>query len=427
MNRTLICAISALACAAAVCAQTRDVTVTISNPSATDRCYEPIAISLNKVKKLNFEVKNAEVRDMATGKLLPMQVDDTDGDRKHDEIFFLADMKAGEKKQYMVSLKGTTVADEDKKVTDKDEEQEPFIYTALQLRDKADKHPDVLRVEAPGSSNVFNDIYMHGVTIESDIVGYRIYFDHRQNIDLYGKRKKRIEIPITQFYTTAAQLQEGYGVDVLWAGGAIGCGSLKDWKDNQPSNWTDVDVRGQRVITTGPLRTIVEVYDLGTSDGKGSTFDMTQRYTLCAHHRDLQVDVSLNGAKGKTLCTGVQKVGATATDSVRQGHLPVGFARADGLAASWGCDYPDMGKKHIWGPQAIGLAVYVPQEHVRGTKEDDLNYLLLTKPDDDGKLRYYVTFCAAMEEDGSKTSEDWMAEAEAWMERLRTPVGITIK
>lgn len=420
MNRALISAISALACAAAACAQTRDVTVTVSNPSAIDRRYEPIAISLSKVKKLGFEVKDAEVRDMATGKCLPVQIDDTDGDRKTDEIFFLADMKAGEKKQYAVSLKGA-------KDTDAEKKQESFIYTALQLRDKADKHPNVLRVEAPGTSNVFNDIYMHGVTIESDIVGYRIYFDHRQNIDLYGKRKKRIEIPVTQFYTTAAQLQEGYGVDVLWAGGAIGCGSLKDWKDNQPSNWTDVEVRGQRIVATGPLRTIVEVYDLGTSDGKGGRFDMRQRYTLCAHHRDLTVDVSLNGAREKTLCTGVQKVGATAADSVRQGHASTGFARDDGLAASWGCDYPDMGKKHIWAPQAIGMAAYVPQKHMEGTKEDDLNYLLLTRPDDEGKLRYYVTFCAAMEEDGAKTSAEWMAEVEDWMERMKTQVSITIK
>lgn len=420
MNRTLICAIGALAYAAAACAQTRNVTVAVSNPSATDRSNEPIAISLSKVKKLNFEVKDAEVRDSATGKTLPVQIDDTDGDRKADEIFFLADMRAGEKKQYVVSLKAA-------KHQETEKELEPFIYTALQLRDKADKHPDVVRVEAPGMSNVFNDIYMHGVTIESDIVGYRIYFDHRQNIDLYGKRKRRIELPVTQFYTTATQLQEGYGVDVLWAGGAIGCGSLKDWKDNQPSNWTDVEVRGQRVVTTGPLRTIVEVYDLGTSDGKGGTFDMTQRYTLCAHHRDLTVDVSLNGAEDKTLCTGVQKVGATATDSVRQGHLPAGFARADGLAASWGCDYPDMGKKQIWGPQPIGLAVYVPQAHVRGTKEDELNYLLQMTADSAGQLRYHVSFCAAMEEGGAKTSEEWMAEAEAWMERMRTPVSITIK
>ena len=85
---------------------------------------------------------------------------------------------------------------------------EPRIYTALQLRDKQDKHPDVLRVEAKGTSNIFNDIYMHGITVESDVVGYRIYFDERQNIDLYGKQQRRIELPETQFYTTSDRIKE---------------------------------------------------------------------------------------------------------------------------------------------------------------------------------------------------------------------------
>lgn len=420
MNKTLTCAIGALAWASVACGQTRDVTVSVSNSSDADRMNEPIVIKLKEVKKLAFDVKNAVVRDAASGALLPMQIDDMDGDRRADEIFFLADLKAGEKKQYIVSLKGTSDAAAPR-------EQEQFIYTALQLRDKAEKHPEVLRVEAPGCSNIFNDIYMHGVTIESDIVGYRIYFDHRQNIDLYGKRKKRIELPVTQFYTSSEQLKDGYGVDVLWAGGAIGCGSLKDWVDEQPANWTDVEVRGQRVVTTGPLRCVVETYDLGASDGTGSRFDMRQRYTLCAHHRDMTVDVSISGTGDKMLCTGVQKVGATAADSVRQGHMPTGFVRADGLAASWGCDYPDMGKKQIWGPKAVGLAVYVPRKYVQGTKEDELNYLLQMKADNDGQLRYHVSFCAAMEDDGPKTSSEWMAEAEKWMRRQQTPVAVTIK
>ena len=39
-------------------------------------------------------------------------------------------------------------------------------------------------------------------------------------------------------------------MDVLWAGNAIGCGSFKDWKGGKPENWTEVGVRGQRIVTT---------------------------------------------------------------------------------------------------------------------------------------------------------------------------------
>ena len=409
-------------------AQNRDIKVTVNNPSDADRHNEPVAVKLKDVKKLTFDVKKAEVRDAASGKKVQVQLDDMDGDRRTDEIFWLADVKAGETKTYMLSLKGKDDASgecDGEKHTNADDGK--WTYTALQLRDKADKHPDVLKVEAPGKSNVFNDIYMHGMTVESDMVGYRIYFDHRQNIDLYGKRKRRIELPVTQFYTTAEQLNEGYGVDVLWAGGAIGCGTLKNWTQGKPGNWTDVEVRGQRVVTSGALRTVVEMYDLGAADGNGGRFDMWQRYTLCAHHRDMLVEVTTRDAANKVLCTGVQKVGTAAADSVKRGHESVGSVKENGLAVSWGCDYPDMGKKSIWAPVAVGLAVWVPQRYVVGTEEDELNYLVKMKSDENGKLKYWLSFCAEIEDDGPKSGEEWIREANIWKRMLENEVVIKIR
>ena len=44
------------------------------------------------------------------------------------------------------------------------------------------------------------------------------------------------------------------------------------------ANWTDVAVRGQRVVTAGRLRAVVDVYDLGVTDGKGGRYDVHQYY-----------------------------------------------------------------------------------------------------------------------------------------------------
>lgn len=193
MKKTILYILFAFIGLAESQAQNRDVKVTVNNPSDVDRHNEPVAVKLKDVKKLTFDVKKAEVRDAASGKKVQVQLDDMDGDRRTDEIFWLADVKAGETKTYVLSLKGKDDASGECDVEENiNADDGKWTYTALQLRDKADKHPDVLKVEAPGKSNVFNDIYMHGMTVESDMVGYRIYFDHRQNIDLYGKRKRRI-------------------------------------------------------------------------------------------------------------------------------------------------------------------------------------------------------------------------------------------
>ena len=396
-------------------AQVKTVQVTVTNDWSADKANEPVTVRLSEVKKLGFEVKRAKV--MKDGEEVPCQLDDMNGDLLADEVFFLTDIKAGETQTFDVELKAEEEA----------YAMTPRIYTALQIRDKQDKHPDVLRVEASGNSFLFNDIYMHGVTIESELTGYRIYFDHRQNIDLYGKKHRRLELEETQFYTSTEQLAEGYGVDVLWAGNAIGCGSFKDWKDGKPENWTDVKVRGQRVVTTGGLRTVVEVYDLGTKADDNTFYNMHQYYSLYAGHRDLKVDVTFDQRLDKAFCTGVQKVGVTADDSVRRGHLPQGILRADGIAASWGCDYPDMGKKQQWAPEPVGLAVYVPTEYVTETKEDDLNYLYVLKPGKDAAIHYYISFCADKEDEGYHSAKEWFASLDAWKEGVTHPVTVRVK
>lgn len=413
--KKVVLLLAMLPCMLMASAQVKTVQVVVKNDWGVDKANEPVAVRLSDVKKLAFEVRGAKV--MREGREVPCQLDDMDGDLLMDEVFFLADIKAGE----------TQVFDVELMAKEAEGGVEPRIYTALQIRDKQDKHPDVLKVEAAGSSFLFNDIYMHGVTIESELTGYRIYFDHRQNIDLYGKKHRRIELPETQFYTSVEQLAQGYGVDVLWAGNAIGCGSFKDWKDGKPENWTDVKVRGQRVVTTGALRTVVEVYDLGTKAEDGTLYNMCQRYSLYAGHRDLKVDVTFDKVLDKAFCTGVQKVGVTADDSVRRGHLPEGILRADGIAASWGCDYPDMGKKQQWPPEPVGLAVYVPTEYVTETKEDDLNYLYVLKADKNATIHYYVSFCADKEDDGYHSAKEWFASLDGWKNGIDHPVKVVVK
>lgn len=401
------------------------VQVTVKNSSNLAKANEPVVVKLADIKGMSFTPEHALVKD--GDEMVRCQLDDMDGDLRADELFFLTDLKPKESKTFSVELAISPTS-----AMTEAEKAEPRIYTALQIRDKKDLHPDVRCIEAPATSNIFNDVYMHGMTIESELCGYRIYFDHRQNIDLYGKKYRRIELPETQFYTTADQIAKGYGVDVLWAGQAIGCGSFKNWTGSNPDNWTNLKVRGQRVVTSGPLRTVVELYDLGinyTKDvkpGYKDQYDIRQYYTMYAGHRDLKVDIVFSKQVKDQFCTGVQKVGVTAEDSVRRGHKPEGILRADGIVASWGCDYPDMGKKQLWGPEAIGMAVYMPKEYIKDSKEDELNYVYVVEPKD-AAIHYYLSFCADKEEQGYHTAKEWFASLDQWKQNITSPVQVTIK
>ena len=411
-------------------AENKSIKMTVSNESNIDKVCEPVVLKLKDVKKLKFNVADATVKLSGTDETLPVQIDDMDGDYKSDELVFLTDIKAHERKTFEVVLY-------DKQVDVDSGHNKDKVYVALQFRDRKDRWPDLSRVEAPGETNIFNDIYMHGITLENDYVGFRIYFDERQNIDLYGKKKQRIELPLTQFYTSQEQLDEDYGTDVLWAGKAIGCGSFKRFYNGEPENWLSdvVGTRGQRIVVKGPIRTVIEVYDLGIAqkpekdDGNKAPeyLDVHQYYTLYAGRRDMRVDVRYNikpNTQERQFCTGVQKVGVTADDSVRMGHAPAGILREDGIVASWGCDYPDMGKKQLWAPEPIGMAVYMPKQYIKGSKETELDYLYIVEPKDN-ELHYWLSFCCDKEEkDSYHSSAEWFNSMNSWKESLEKQVVI---
>ena len=371
-------------------AQQRTFTVHVKSVSMTNQHDVPVVID---VRKVHFEVKSAKVT--LNGREVPCQLDDMDGDFKADEVVFLADVQAMQKRKYKVNISSRG-------------SQKEFpvrVYAHIGLNDKYGKLPTIHGIEAPGDSYIFKDVYPHGAEFESELTAYRVYVDNRQNIDLYGKRKRRLELEKTHFYSVKEDLDAGYGNDVLWAGGSMGCGTLREFRNGSPVLIDDVRLRGQRVVAYGPLRTVVEMKDMGWNGNNVKT-----RYILYAGHREVEVQVESDGAlRHLQLCTGVQKVG----DS------PVGWVQGNGLAASWGEDYPDYGKKELYAPAAVGLGVYVPEPYFAGTAEDSLQYMCKLRMDKQHRLRYYVTFCADMEEEGGcHSADEWFAYLRKWREEM---------
>lgn len=56
--------------------------------------------------------------------------------------------------------------------------------------------------------NPYWSLHHHGAAFENDMVAYRIYFDHRQTVDIYGKYNKGLELKQTQFYPDENQKKQ---------------------------------------------------------------------------------------------------------------------------------------------------------------------------------------------------------------------------
>ena len=405
MKRTLSMAFIATLFSAAT-AQTT-VTFQVSNPSKAPRTDVPVIIPLEAGWG---PVATAIVTDGQ--KEIPCQLDDLDQDGTFDELCFLADLKSKENATYQVTFAA---------------EGEPRTYPArvyaemLIRNDKVkekNKHNNFIEsITARGDcANSYNIQHHHGVDFESELNGIRIYFDQRQTIDLYGKYQKRLELEATQFYTSKEQKAEGYGDDVLWVGNTFGLGAFRGWDGQQPTMIDPVRSRTQRIISYGPLRTIVEVFDRGwKADKDKAPLNMTIRYTQYAGHRDTDVDVFFDkNVAGYTFSTGIINV----KDSEE-------FSDKKGLRACWGCDWPSSDHENF-KPETVGLGIWIPRQYIKSeepSNKDNYAFVLRTE---DNHLSYKIIYCSDNESFGYHSAQEWFGFLQNWKAlEIEQPVKIT--
>ena len=413
MKKSLSLWLLAALCSAAYAQQT--ITVSVSNPMSIARADVPVVINLSPYG----DIRSALVT--SNGQEIPCQLDDLDQDETFDELCFLADLDKKEQKQYTVTLSATG---------------EPRSYPArvfaeMVLGNSKDKtlkknqqNNYIESITARGdAAYTYNIQHHHGVDFESELNGIRIYFDARQTLDLYGKFNKQLELKETQFYTDADQKARGYGDDVLWVGQTFGLGAFRGWDGKQPTLVEPVKSRTQRVISYGPLRTIVEVIDRGwqlppTSNQKlqTSNVNMTLRYIQYAGHRDTDVEVLFN--KDVSDCrfsTGIINVKGSEE-----------FSDKKGLRACWGTDYPSTDTIN-WKRETVGLAVLVPQKNIvseEPANKDNYAYVLQVKGN---QMAYKVTYTSANESFGYHSAKEWFDYLKAWRKEVEQPVVVTIR
>ena len=380
------------------------ILVTVENPTSVLRTDQPVVIPLAN----DGQVQSALVK--AGDEEIPCQLDDLDQNDCFDELCFLADLKAKEKKQFSVTL-----------YAEGEPRQYPArVYADILMRNskvkEKNKHNNFLEsITARGDcADPYHILHHHGVDFESELNGIRIYFDKRQTIDLYGKFQKRLELEATQFYTTKEQKAEGYGDDVLWVGNTFGLGAFRGWDGQQPTMIEPVRSRTQRIISYGPLRTIVELFDRGWQIGLQKV-NMTIRYTQYAGHRDTDVDVFFNQSVARQLfSTGIINV----KDSEE-------YSDHQGLRGCWGTDWPSNDHENF-KPETVGLGICIPMQYVKSEEpanKDNYGFVVGTP---DRHLSYKIIYCSANESFGYHSAKEWFSFLQNWKQsEVEQPIRVS--
>ena len=398
---SLFC-LSAFATVALMAQSTKTITVEVKNPSKEARADVPVVIDLNALKT-DFLVKSAVV--MSGNDEVPSQLDDLTRDRRADELAFVADIPAKKTRTFTITLSSEK----------SDKQYEPRVFAQMLMSDRKGKPLPIQSRTIPGTSNVYNQLHHHGPAFESELVAYRLYFDHKQTVDIYGKFNKGLEIEECQFYPTDEQLARGFGDDVLRVSGSCGVGAFKGWDGKKAIHTNPVDTRTERILAYGPVRTVVENEVEGWKY-QDSDLNMTTRYTLYAGHRDLEVDAFFEEPLGQqTFATGVQDVKGSES-----------FSDHKGLVGCWGTDWP-VNDTVKYAKETVGLATFVPKRYVVSEAKDKPNYLYVVNAPGQKHIKYYTTFTSTKETFGYPTSEAWFKHIQAWRDELENPCIITVK
>ena len=406
MERKLLTGMLALLAAIPTFSQkTFDITVT--NDYQKAKTSVPVVIQL---KDYGINVKSALVN--GDGKEIACQLDDINQDGQMDELCFLTDIEGKSSKRFNITL------------YDNGEPRayEPQVYVEMLLSNKKVKESNkqnlyISQLTVDNGTNPYWTLHHHGAAFENDMVAYRIYFDHRQTVDIYGKYQKRLELKETQFYPDDTQKATQYGDDVLWVGSTLGLGTLRGWDGKQPTMLTDVDKRSQRIISRGPIRTMVEVKDKGWTPQPGmQPIDMTALYTLYARRRECSIDVKFNKPAGDyQLATGFINV-KNSTE----------FSDKKGLRGCWGTDWPVSAKDSVGHKrETVGLGILIPEKYIVSEEPANKhNYPYVVKTDTD-ELHYKITFCSDNETFGYHSDKDWYEFLKEWKDDMEHPVKVT--
>jgi hypothetical protein len=204
---------------------------------------------------------------------LPSQVDALENEAQAAELAFQIDLKPHQKRIVTISYgQGNRI---------------------WKLRGDYAKRTDALfswKFEGPGWEN--------------DVDAFRMYFDERNGIDLYGKIRPTLQLrkigsPDYLYYDESPE-----GRDIFKVGAAMGIGGVGVLVNGQTVKPSDVKERKWRVVSSGPVRSILEMTYTGWSVG-GKTVNLRSRFTIWAGEYGFHHAIHIDGDVPGTVVTGL--------------------------------------------------------------------------------------------------------------------------
>ena len=359
------------------------IKLAVTNQTNQARPQEDVVVSVAELTRIAPDFKagtvivttsNAATLDEDSRTLetqeLPSQADDLDGDGTFDEIAF--QIPLGPNQTRIVTI--------------------AFGDPATMQR---------LRSEYPVRTHAKFTTRFEGMGWESELTAWRIYFDPRNAIDLYGKRRPGLYLELFGSPEYDYHEESPFGRDIYKIGDALGIGSVGALVDGKVVKVAEVGDRRWRIVSTGPVRAIVELDYRGWEVG-GRSVDLTSRITQWAGERGFIHKVIAKNAGDLMLVTGLPRKPEVPDIAAGEVAQP-GDGQSLRLIATWGHQALRTGAQatDALPDQNLGLVLLLPGESAAGSAapanpDNHLARLILK----DGSAWWYTA--AAWDQEGSE-------------------------
>ena len=293
--------------------------VDISNPTQMNRPDETVVLTREQLQPAGELVP--AVMDTLSGTFIASQVDDIDGDGKWDELAFI------------VSLEPTSKAA--LKIVWVDAAQYPEFETRTNIRygRKASHEEAIAELK---SDVIYKDLQktikeqgfypfqMDGVAWENDKVGFRHYFDGRNNRDYFGKRVTdmvldSVGIRYDGYPGDTYHVWAEWGRDIMSVGSSFGLGGLGAWIDGEKfgrlgrlaSERTDrIDSTKFTNLVEGPVRSMfaLDFYGWEIEDYKMDSLRQIVTIWAGKHNYENKVVIYKPLPENVKLITGIARI-----------------------------------------------------------------------------------------------------------------------
>ncbi|SHH75546.1 DUF4861 family protein [Flavobacterium defluvii] len=254
---------------------------------------------------------------------------------------------------------------------------------------------------APEHTDHSFDIRYEGPGWENNRIGYRLYLDWRNAIDIFGKKTSQMILPIVgQDNFDSYHEMSDWGADILKAGKGIGIGSIDRYLNNEKLHFREVDSTIASVVNKENESGVkINYYGWKTASDK---IDFTSVLTIKPNQ--LYTKHTIKASKEiKGICTGIVKQKNTELLKKESKNKKWAYLATYGVQSLV--------------PDKLGMAIFYEINTVENIADTDLDYLLVFKPTIK-ENSFYLLGAWEQEQNGIKSQEDFVKYLDAQLDIL---------